>query len=60
MHLNLDHRYLSALPEGWSYEEGAAFLVQVLTAYYGLKSLMNLICQILLDVRCWSRTPSAA
>ncbi len=41
-HLNLDHRYLSPLPEGWSYEEGAAFLVQVLTAYYGLIPLGNL------------------
>ena len=30
---------LLKLPEGWSFAEGAAFLVQSLTAYYGLKSL---------------------
>ena len=41
-HLNLDHRYLSPLPKDWSHEEGAAFLVQVLTAYYGLIPLGNL------------------
>lgn len=27
------------LPVGWSFEEGAAFLVQGLTSYYGLKAL---------------------
>lgn len=41
-HLNLDYRYLSPLPNDWTYEEGAAFLVQVLTAYYGLIPLGNL------------------
>ena len=40
--INSDHRYLTKLPEGWSYEEGAAYLVQVLTAYYGLKNLGNI------------------
>ena len=41
-HLNIDHRYLVSLPENWDFAEGAAFLVQVLTAYYGLINLGNL------------------
>ena len=41
-HLNIDARYLLPLPEGWSFEEGAAYLVQVLTAYYALKELGNI------------------
>jgi len=40
--LNSDQRYLIPLPADWSYPEGAAYLVQVLTAYYGLKNLGNL------------------
>ena len=40
--LHLDHRYLIPLPEGWSFEEGAGFLVQGLTAYYALLELGNL------------------
>ena len=41
-HLNIDSRYVIPLPDGWSFEEGAAYLVQVLTAYYGLIYLGNL------------------
>ncbi len=41
-HLNLDYRYLIKLPEGWSFEEGASFIVQALTAYYALRQLGNL------------------
>jgi NADPH:quinone reductase-like Zn-dependent oxidoreductase len=41
-HLNVDARYVSPLPEGWSMTEGAAYLVQVLTAYYGLINLGNI------------------
>ena len=40
--LSIDQRYLSKIPEAWSFEQGAAYLVQVLTAYYGLKNLGNL------------------
>ena len=40
--LNIDARYVVPLPEDWDFEEGAAYLVQVLTAYYGLVSLGNL------------------
>ncbi|MCR6640973.1 MAG: zinc-binding dehydrogenase [Sporocytophaga sp.] len=40
--LNIDHRYIIHLPDHWSFEEGAAFPVQVLTAYYGLVTLGNL------------------
>jgi len=41
-HVNIDQRYLVAMPDDWSYSEGASFLVQVLTAYYGLSNLGNL------------------
>lgn len=41
-HLNIDSRYVIPLPESWSFEEGAAYLVQVLTAYYGLVYLGNI------------------
>jgi NADPH:quinone reductase-like Zn-dependent oxidoreductase len=41
-HLNIDHRYVAPIPEDWDFAEGAAFLVQVLTAYYGLINLGNL------------------
>lgn len=41
-HLNIDQRYIIPLPSQWSFEEGAAFPVQVLTAYYGLVTLGNL------------------
>ena len=33
---------LLKMPTGWSFPQGAAFLVQSLTAYYGLKNLGNL------------------
>jgi len=38
-HLNMDEGHLLSLPADWTFEEGAAYLVQVLTAYYGLKNL---------------------
>ena len=38
-YLNIDHDYLSPLPVEWSFEEGAAFVVQALTAYYALVKL---------------------
>lgn len=41
-HLNIDHRYVIQLPEDWSFEEGAAFIVQSLTAYYSLVELGNI------------------
>lgn len=41
-HLNIEQDYVYHLPEGWSYAEGAAYLVQVLTAYYGLIKLGDL------------------
>ena len=41
-HLNIDHRYVLPLPADWSFEAGAAFLVQALTAYYGLINLGDL------------------
>lgn len=40
--LNIDARYLMPIPSDWTDEQGAAYLVQVLTAYYGLKNLGNL------------------
>ncbi len=41
-HLNIDAQYAIPLPEGWTFEEGASYLVQVLTAYYALLPLGNL------------------
>jgi len=41
-HINIHHRYIIPLPEDWSFEEGAGFLVQGLTAYYALTALGNL------------------
>ena len=41
-HININHRYVVPLPDGWSFEEGAGFLVQGLTAYYALTELGNL------------------
>ena len=41
-HINLDKRYLIKLPDDWSFEEGAAFIVQALTAYYAIKVLGNI------------------
>ncbi len=41
-HINSHHRYVVPLPEGWSFGEGAGFLVQGLTAYYALTELGNL------------------
>ncbi len=38
-HLNIDHRYAIPLPDDWTFAEGAAYLVQMLTAYYGLVNL---------------------
>ena len=41
-HLSIDHRYVIQLPDDWSFEEGAAFIVQSLTAYYSLVELGNI------------------
>ena len=41
-HINIDAAYVNKIPATWSFEEGASFLVQALTAYYGLFYLGNL------------------
>lgn len=41
-HINLDKNYLIKLPYNWSFEEGASFVVQALTAYYALNELGNI------------------
>ncbi len=41
-HLNIDARYVIPMTPGWTFEEGAAYLVQALTAYYGLVNLGNI------------------
>jgi alcohol dehydrogenase len=41
-HIKIDHRYVQKLPIGWTFEEGAAFIVQALTAYYALVELANI------------------
>lgn len=40
--LNIDARYVIPLPAGWDFNTGAAYLVQTLTAYYGMSMLGNL------------------
>lgn len=40
-HINLNKDYIIKLPDSWSLEEGASFVVQALTAYYALKELGN-------------------
>ncbi|MBA2330372.1 MAG: zinc-binding dehydrogenase [Flavisolibacter sp.] len=41
-YINSHHRYVVPLPADWTFEEGAGFLVQGLTAYYALTELGNL------------------
>ena len=41
-HITNDAQYVIPLPESWSFSEGAAYLVQGLTAYYGLFNLGDL------------------
>jgi alcohol dehydrogenase len=41
-YINLDQNYLLKLPDNWTLEEGASFIVQALTAYYAIKELGNL------------------
>lgn len=41
-HINLNKKYLIKLPVDWSFDEGAGFVVQALTAYYAIKELGNL------------------
>ncbi|MGK0445105.1 MAG: alcohol dehydrogenase [Bermanella sp.] len=40
--INTQDNYLTPLPEGWSHQQGAAYLVQTLTAYYALTELGNI------------------
>lgn len=41
-YINIDSRYIFPLPPKWSFEQGAGFLVQGLTAYYALLPLGDL------------------
>ena len=38
-HLNIDARYAIPLPADWDFNTGAAYLVQTLTAFYGMATL---------------------
>jgi len=40
--INIDSRYIRHIPDSWSTDEGASFLAQGLTAWYGLVSLGGL------------------
>jgi alcohol dehydrogenase len=44
-YLNINKNYILKLPDGWSFEEGTAFTVQSLTAYYSLVELGNIKAQ---------------
>jgi alcohol dehydrogenase len=41
-HVNIDHRYVRKIPNDWTFDEGASFIVNSLTAYYALIRLGNL------------------
>jgi alcohol dehydrogenase len=41
-HLNIDNSYVQKIPASWSFDEGASFIVQSLTAYYALIELSNI------------------
>ena len=41
-HLNIEETYVIPIPNGWTDEEASGYLVQVLTAYYGLVYLGRL------------------
>lgn len=38
-HINADEKYLNLIPEKWTIQEGASYLVQAITAYYALFTL---------------------
>lgn len=44
--INIDAGYVMDLPEDWTFDDGSAYLVQALTAYYGLVELGNLSSQM--------------
>lgn len=41
-YLNINKDYILKIPTGWNFEEGAAFIVHSLTAYYSLVELGNI------------------
>lgn len=41
-HLNINASYIHKLPKNWTFEQGAGFIAQALTAYYALFPLGNL------------------
>ena len=40
--IDIEAHYIQPLPAGWSFSQGAAYLVQTLTAFYGLTELGNI------------------
>ena len=40
--IDIEPEYLTPLPMGWTFQQGAAYLVQTLTAFYGLTDLGNI------------------
>lgn len=40
--IDIEENYIQPLPSAWSFSQGAAYLVQTLTAFYGLTELGNL------------------
>ena len=41
-YLNVDARHIRKIPPTWTFEQGASFAAQAVTAWYGLKTLGNL------------------
>jgi alcohol dehydrogenase len=41
-HLLIDQNYITTLPSDWTFDDGAAFIIQAFTAYYALVVLGNI------------------
>lgn len=41
-HVNIDRRYVLKIPNNWTFDEGASFIINSLTAFYALIRLGNL------------------
>jgi len=40
--ININSKYVRKIPDSWNFHDGASFIVNTLTAYYGLVNLANI------------------